>query len=109
MTTFDNKYILSAGGGDGIVNMWSFSAPAFEAHVSLSPPGMEPFLNLLDPSGAGEKGAIYREMEDYFYYAQLRRYGQFNLIVKTIGPVLLIKRLFVVLQPGRGRNQRPAN
>ncbi|KAJ3053171.1 Cilia- and flagella-associated protein 251 [Rhizophlyctis rosea] len=56
--------------------MWSFSPAAFEAYITLSPPGMEPFLNLLDPSGAGDKGAIYREMEDYFYYAQLRSQGE---------------------------------
>ncbi|KAJ3038816.1 Cilia- and flagella-associated protein 251 [Rhizophlyctis rosea] len=37
---------------------------------------MEPFLNLLDPTGAAEKGSIYREMEDYFYYAQLRSQGE---------------------------------
>ena len=32
---------------------------------------MEPFLNMLDPSGALEESPAYKEFRDFFFYAQL--------------------------------------
>ncbi|RKO93578.1 hypothetical protein BDK51DRAFT_31536 [Blyttiomyces helicus] len=76
VATFDGSHILTAGGPDGVVNMWSLTPGPFDAQIVLGGTGIEPFLNMLDPSGAGETGAFYREMEDYFYYAQLRSQGE---------------------------------
>ncbi|KAJ3268345.1 Cilia- and flagella-associated protein 251, partial [Borealophlyctis nickersoniae] len=74
--TANGAYLLTAGGSDGVVNMWSFTPSTLEAQFAMAATGLEPFLNMVDPSGAGERGEFYREMEDYFYYAQLRSQGE---------------------------------
>jgi hypothetical protein len=58
---------------DGVVNMWALHPSALEAQIALGGKDLEPFLNMLDGSGLGENSPFYKEMEDYFYYAQLRR------------------------------------
>ncbi|XP_065424173.1 cilia- and flagella-associated protein 251 isoform X3 [Chrysemys picta bellii] len=45
---------------------------ALEAAVSLGGEDLIPFYNLLD---GGRDGEFFRELEDYFYYAQLRSQG----------------------------------
>ncbi|KAI8804403.1 WD40-repeat-containing domain protein [Cladochytrium replicatum] len=74
--TYDNQYVLSAGGIDGAVHMWGLNNNALDAQLSLGAgpqDSIEPFLHMLDGSGLGVEGPLYKEMEDYFYYAQLRR------------------------------------
>lgn len=68
--TTDGKALLTCGITDGIVNLWTFHPSVLEAQVQLGGEGYEPFLRMLDPEGTGSKS--YREIEDYFYYAQLR-------------------------------------
>lgn len=46
----------------------SFSA--LEAQARLGGEGLKPLFGLIE---GGEEGEVFREMEDYFYYAQLRR------------------------------------
>ncbi|KAJ3216900.1 hypothetical protein HDU67_008807 [Dinochytrium kinnereticum] len=75
-TTYDGSYLLTAGVEDGAVHMWAMHPNALEAQISIGGKGIEPFLNMLDPSGTGADGPIYKEMEDYFYYAQLRTQGE---------------------------------
>ncbi len=48
---------------------------ALEALYALGGDSLEPFLNLADESGLGVDGPFYKEMEDYFFYAQLRRWA----------------------------------
>ncbi|XJO78238.1 hypothetical protein BDV3_002714 [Batrachochytrium dendrobatidis] len=68
----DGVSIITAGGTDGIVNCWNINTAVLEAQASIFAGSLEPYLNMLDPSGLGEKSPIYREFEDYFYYAQLQ-------------------------------------
>lgn len=70
------KYMLSAGGADGAVHMWLVNDLVFESQAALYENCMEPFLNILDPSGQLAQSPIYREFEDYFYYAQLQIQGE---------------------------------
>jgi len=42
-----------------------------DAQEKLGGDGLEPFFGLLD---GGRDGNLFREMEDYFYYAQIRRF-----------------------------------
>ncbi|KAI8830709.1 WD40-repeat-containing domain protein [Chytridium lagenaria] len=76
VTSYDGSYLLTAGIEDGTVHMWAMHPNALEAQISIGGKGIEPFLNMLDPSGSGVEGSIYKEMEDYFYYAQLRTQGE---------------------------------
>ena len=68
----DGKTLITTGGIDGIINFWSIHPEVLEAQASISANSLDPFLNMIDPSGLAEQGPIYREFEDYFYYAQLR-------------------------------------
>ena len=44
---------------------------ALEAQARLGGEGLIPFYGLLD---GGRDGELFKELEDYFYYAQIRRY-----------------------------------
>ena len=72
--TCNGTFLLSAGGTDSTVHMWLLNPAAIESQMKFAGDGLQPFLNILDDSGQGDKGPAYRELEDYFYYAQLKRY-----------------------------------
>ena len=59
--------MFTAGGADGIVNMWMLHTPSIDAQITAGGEGTTPFLNVIDGSGA-----FYKEMEDFFYYSQLQ-------------------------------------
>ncbi|ORY51113.1 WD40 repeat-like protein [Rhizoclosmatium globosum] len=88
-STFDGCFLLTAGLQDATVHMWSVNPTALDTQIAIGGKELEPFLDMLDESGAGETGAFYREMEDYFYYAQLRSQGEdaatTRLIQDTVG------------------------
>ena len=69
----DGLFLFTAGGKDNTVYMWSINTNVLESQILSAGEGISPFLHLLDDSGLGEKGPAYRELEDYFYYAQLKR------------------------------------
>ncbi|KAJ3253758.1 Cilia- and flagella-associated protein 251 [Boothiomyces macroporosus] len=88
--------VLSAGGKDGIVNLWTMNYAAMEIQINQGGEGMEPFLNMLDPSGMGDQGQIYREFEDYFYLAQIKTQGEHttsNRVIKSRVPLSEIPSL----------------
>ncbi|KAI9338380.1 WD40-repeat-containing domain protein [Zopfochytrium polystomum] len=72
----DGSHLLTAGIEDSVVNFWTIHANALDAQIGLGGKDLEPFLSILDESGLGTDGPFYREMEDYFYYAQLRSQGE---------------------------------
>ena len=47
-----------------------FFCSALEASCSLGGSGMEPFYSLID---GGREGEFFSELEQHFYYAQIRR------------------------------------
>lgn len=50
--------------------MFPFSFSALEAAAALGGEGLIPFYGLLE---GGREGELFAELEDYFYYAQIRR------------------------------------
>ena len=52
--------------------MWTINYTLIDKEIKEKSQGIDPFINMLDNSGLGENGPAYRELEDYFYYAQLR-------------------------------------
>jgi len=72
VSSFDGKYLLTAGGADRAVNLFAVATPALEASIALGGKGIDPFLSLID---GGREGALYQELLDYFTYAQLRSQG----------------------------------
>ena len=53
-----------------ISTLFSFSFSALEAAAALGGEGLIPFYGLLE---GGREGELFAELEDYFYYAQIRR------------------------------------
>jgi WD40 repeat protein/Ca2+-binding EF-hand superfamily protein len=63
------SYIFTTGGDDYTINIWKYNInPLIEA-VENGGDGIKPFLNLLE---GGMEGKKYKEMVDYFYYAQIK-------------------------------------
>ena len=50
--------------------MFPFVNSALEAQSKLGGEDLIPFYGLLD---GGREGELFKELEDYFYYAQIRR------------------------------------
>ncbi|XP_039260288.2 cilia- and flagella-associated protein 251-like [Styela clava] len=65
----DGRYLFTAGGKDSCVHMWSASVKALEAAAALGGDGLVPFYGLLE---GGVDGELFAELENYFYFAQLR-------------------------------------
>ncbi|XP_016074503.1 PREDICTED: WD repeat-containing protein 66 [Miniopterus natalensis] len=68
----DGRYVFTAGGQDLSVVQWEVNLSALEAAVSLGGEDLTPFYGLVS---GGREGKFYRELEDYFYYSQLRSQG----------------------------------
>ncbi|XP_071110877.1 cilia- and flagella-associated protein 251-like [Haliotis cracherodii] len=65
----DGRYLFTAGGADAAVHMWEVNINALEAQAQLGGEELIPFYGLLD---GGRDGDLFAELEDYFYYAQIR-------------------------------------
>lgn len=70
--SYNGHYIFTAGGQDLSVVQWEVNLSALEAAVSLGGEDLIPFYGLVS---GGREGKFYRELEDYFYYSQLRSQG----------------------------------
>ncbi|XP_077164630.1 cilia- and flagella-associated protein 251 [Paroedura picta] len=68
----EGHHIFTSGGNDLTVMKWDVNLNVLEAAVSLGGKDLIPFYNLLD---GGREGEFFGELEDYFYYAQLRHQG----------------------------------
>jgi len=72
VSSFDGKYVLTAGGSDRSIHLWSVSTAALDASITLGGSGISPYLTLIE---GGVSGEFFQELLDYFYYAQLRQQG----------------------------------
>ncbi|KAI9100552.1 quinon protein alcohol dehydrogenase-like superfamily, partial [Phlyctochytrium arcticum] len=73
--TSSGSHLFSLGKNDGNLKLWSMSPNVLRAQIALGGEGLAPFLDLFS-GDVGERDAFVREMEDYFYYAQLRSQGE---------------------------------
>lgn len=69
----DGRYMITAGGADLTVNLWTVDTDALDQTVSEGGVGIDPYLALIE---GGPEGEFYSELVDYFYYAQLLSQGE---------------------------------
>lgn len=62
-----SKFLFSVGGK--VCRMWEVKAEALQATATLGGAGLEPFYQLLE---GGKEGPIAQQMEEFFYYSQMR-------------------------------------
>ena len=65
----NSNYIFTTGGDDYTINIWKYNINPLIEVVENGGDGIKPFLNLLE---GGIEGKKYKEMVDYFYYAQIK-------------------------------------
>jgi len=74
VSTWDGKWLITAGGTDHSIHLWKVSpANSLDVAARKGGQGIEPFVAQLD---GGADGQFYEEIVDHFYYAQLRAQGE---------------------------------
>lgn len=77
----DGKYLFTAGGADTSVLMWRIDVNALEATAVLGGEELIPFYSLLE---GGREGELFAELENFFYYAQLKNEGVDSMEVRSV-------------------------
>ena len=67
--SYDGQYLFTSGGLDKVVHMLRVNCQVLQAQAQLGGKDLIPFYKLLE---GGREGDIFREMQDLFYYSQLR-------------------------------------
>ncbi len=70
----NGKHLFTCGGRshkyqDFSVNMWNIDVEPIEAAVVMGGEGVQPFISLIEE---GTEGASFKDMQDFFYYSQIR-------------------------------------
>ncbi|KFQ43220.1 WD repeat-containing protein 66, partial [Nestor notabilis] len=94
-TSYDGRYIFTVGGNDCTLMKWEINLNALDAAVSLGGEDMIPFYNLLE---GGREGEFFRELEDYFYYAQLRSQGIDTLETRQVSTHIPLEEIPSVMR-----------
>uniref|UniRef100_A0A2K6UQF6 Cilia- and flagella-associated protein 251 n=1 Tax=Saimiri boliviensis boliviensis TaxID=39432 RepID=A0A2K6UQF6_SAIBB len=93
--SYDGRYIFTAGGHDRSVVQWKINLSVLEAAVSLGGEDLTPFYGLLS---GGREGKFYRELEDYFYYSQLRSQGIDTMETRRVSEHICLSELPFVMR-----------
>ncbi|PKU32867.1 wd repeat-containing protein hypothetical protein [Limosa lapponica baueri] len=105
-TSYDGRYVFTAGGNDCTVMKWEVNLNALDAAASLGGEDLIPFYDLLD---GGREGEFFRlafnsnlidmpELEDYFYYAQLRSHGIDTLETRQVSTHIPLEEIPSVMR-----------
>ncbi|NWR30106.1 CF251 protein, partial [Tachuris rubrigastra] len=94
-SSYDGRHIFTAGGSDCTVMKWKVNLSALDAAAFLGGEDMIPFYNLLD---GGREGEFFRELEDYFYYAQLCRQGMNTLKSRQVSTHIPLEEIPSVMR-----------
>ncbi|KFV17289.1 WD repeat-containing protein 66, partial [Tauraco erythrolophus] len=93
--SYDGRYVFTAGGDDCTVMKWEVNLNALDAAASLGGEDLIPFYTLLD---GGREGEFFRELEDYFYYAQLRSHGIDTLETRQVSTHIPLEEIPSVMR-----------
>nr|XP_033813292.1 cilia- and flagella-associated protein 251 isoform X2 [Geotrypetes seraphini] len=95
VTSYDGSYVFTAGGSDCTVLMWEVNLNALEAVASLGGEDLIPFYGMLD---GGRDGELFKELEDYFYYAQLRNKGIGTMEARQMSTYIPLKEVPFIMR-----------
>ncbi|KAF0973805.1 hypothetical protein FDP41_007192 [Naegleria fowleri] len=76
----DGKYLFTAGGSDCIVNQWEINGTPLFKNKEIDE-GIEPYVSLIE---GGAQGEFFQEVQQYFYYAQIRSQGEITTSERKI-------------------------
>ncbi|KAM8812106.1 cilia- and flagella-associated protein 251 [Rhynchonycteris naso] len=93
--SYDGHYAFTAGGRDRSVMQWEINLSALEAAVSRGGEDLSPFYGLMS---GGREGQFYRELEDYFYYSQLRSQGIDTMETRKVSEHICLSELPFVMR-----------
>ncbi|KAM9329614.1 cilia- and flagella-associated protein 251 [Gastrophryne carolinensis] len=91
----DGQYVFTAGGNDCTVIMWKTDFQALEAVASLGGDDLLPFYGMLP---GGKDGVLFKELEDYFYYAQLRSQGIDTMETRQVSTHIPLKEVPFIMR-----------
>eukprot|EP01119_Soliformovum_irregulare_P015157 TRINITY_DN4224_c1_g1_i3.p1 TRINITY_DN4224_c1_g1~~TRINITY_DN4224_c1_g1_i3.p1 ORF type:complete len:531 (+),score=134.78 TRINITY_DN4224_c1_g1_i3:2-1594(+) len=87
VVSHDGQYVFSAGATDYTVNMWDVDIYPLESASSIH---SDPFASLID---GGRDGIQWSEIEEYFYYAQIRSQGEESTVPHSLGSRFAVTEL----------------
>ncbi|XP_050002564.1 cilia- and flagella-associated protein 251 isoform X3 [Alexandromys fortis] len=93
--SYDGRYAFTSGGQDCSVVQWEINLSALEAAVSLGGEDLTPFYSLVP---GGREGKFYRELEDYFYYSQIRSQGIDTMETRQVSEHICLSELPFVMR-----------
>ncbi|XP_032166601.1 cilia- and flagella-associated protein 251 isoform X2 [Mustela erminea] len=93
--SYDGCWAFTAGGQDRSVVQWEINLRALDAAVSLGGEDLTPFYGLV---AGGREGKFYRELEDYFYYSQLRSQGIDTMETRKVSEHICLSELPFVMR-----------
>lgn len=93
--SYDGHFAFTAGGQDRSVVQWKINLGALEAAVSLGGEDLTPFYGLVS---GGREGKFYRELEDYFYYSQIRTQGIDTMETRQVSEHICLSELPFVMR-----------
>ncbi|XP_041456928.1 cilia- and flagella-associated protein 251-like isoform X2 [Lytechinus variegatus] len=93
--SYDGKHVFTAGGTDYSVHMWDTHFNALEAAVKLGGDDLIPFYGLME---GGREGELFKELENYFYYAQIRSQGVDTMDTRQVSTVIPLSEIPFVMR-----------
>ncbi|XP_067932083.1 cilia- and flagella-associated protein 251-like [Watersipora subatra] len=91
----DGKYLFTSGGADTTVHLWHINFDALEAQSKLGGEDLIPFYGLME---GGRDGELFAELEDYFYYAQLRHQGINTMLKRQVDVKIALSEVPYVMR-----------
>ena len=80
-SAYDGQWLITAGGEDLTINLWNVDTQALQCKSE------ESYLTLLE---GGKEGELYKEIVEYFYYAQIREAPLKNLSPHDVDGKLIL-------------------